>query len=170
MTDRSATAPASPRIDRPEIPAEYGVAKATGHVDWSHIEERLGAARVYWIATVGPGNRPRVRPVDGMFVDGVIYVGGSPETRWVRELAANPHVSVHLDGVDDVVIVEGEAEILAGAGDELAKRLAAESNAKFPEYGMTPENVKGPGPIAVTPRKVIAWTDFTKDPTRFTFR
>ena len=34
---------------------------------------------------------------------------------------------------------------------------------------MTAASYKGPGPIAITPRKVIAWTDFTKDPTRFRF-
>jgi nitroimidazol reductase NimA-like FMN-containing flavoprotein (pyridoxamine 5'-phosphate oxidase superfamily) len=160
----------APRIDRPEIPAEYGIARATAHVDWSHVEERLGAARVYWIATVGAGGRPRVRPVDGMYVDGVIYVGGSPETRWVRDVAANPHVSVHLDTLEgDVVIVEGDAEVLQRNSDEFAERLAAASKAKYPEYGMTAAQFKGPGPIAIRPRKVVAWTDFMKDPTRFRF-
>jgi pyridoxamine 5'-phosphate oxidase-like protein len=118
---------------------------------------------------VGPGGRPRVRPIDGVYVDGVIYVGGSPKTRWVGEVAVNPHVSVHLDGLDDVVIVEGEADVLAGVEDELAGRLAAASNAKFPEYRMTPRFYKANGAIAIRPRKVIAWTDISKDPTRFTF-
>jgi nitroimidazol reductase NimA-like FMN-containing flavoprotein (pyridoxamine 5'-phosphate oxidase superfamily) len=152
--------PPRPTIDRPEIPAEYA---------WGHVEERLTADRVYWIATVGPGGRPRVRPIDGMYVDGVIYVGGSPETRWVRDLAANPRVSVHLDGGSDVVIVDGDAEILEANSDEFAERMAAASNAKYPEYKMTPASFKGPGPIAIRPRKVIAWTDFMRDPTRFTF-
>jgi Pyridoxamine 5'-phosphate oxidase len=112
---KSTTASVSaPRIDRPAIPASYGTSKASEFVDWSHVEERLRADRVYWVATVGRGGRPRVRPIDGVYVDRVIYVGGSPETRWVGELADNPHVSVHLDGVDDVVIVEGEAEIMSG--------------------------------------------------------
>ena len=128
---------AAPRIDRPEIPAEYGTSEATEHVDWGHVEDRLTADRVHWIATVGPGGRPRVRPIDGIYVDGVIYVE-EPETRWVRELAANANVSVHLDGLGEVVIVEGEAEVLTGVDDELAGRLAAASNAKYPEYGMTP--------------------------------
>ncbi|HEY7131687.1 MAG TPA: pyridoxamine 5'-phosphate oxidase family protein [Candidatus Limnocylindrales bacterium] len=168
MTGPSAP-PRTPRIDRPEIPADYGIAKATGHVDWSHVEERLTADRVYWIVTVGAGGRPRARPVDGMYLDGVIYLGGGPTVRWIQELAANPHVSVHLDGVDDVVIVDGEAEVLDGLDDETAERLAGVSRAKFPEYGMTAASFKGPGPIAVRLRKVVAWTDFTKDPTRFTF-
>jgi nitroimidazol reductase NimA-like FMN-containing flavoprotein (pyridoxamine 5'-phosphate oxidase superfamily) len=161
--------PGVPRVDRPEIPAEYGVGKATEHVDWGHVEERLNADRVYWIATVGPTGRPRVRPVDGMYVDGVIYLGGGPTTRWIQELAANPHVSIHLDGTDDVVIVDGEAEVLDGLDDAHAEQLAAVSRAKFPEYGMTAASFRGPGPIAVTPRKVVAWTSFMKDPTRFTF-
>jgi hypothetical protein len=157
-----------PRVDRPEIPAEYGIGKATAHVDWSHVEERLTSARVYWIATVGAGGRPRVRPVDGMYVDGVVYVGGSPKTRWVQEALAHPHVAIHLDG-PDVVIVDGEAEVMDNNSDEFAERMAAVSNAKYPEYGMTAASFKGPGPIAIRPRKVIAWTDFMKDPTRFRF-
>ena len=100
-------------VDRPAIPAEYGVPKGTKHlVEWSHVERRLDEARVYWIATSGSDGRPRVRPVDALYVEGVIYIGGSPETRWAQDLVANPHVSVHLDGVDDVVIVEGDAELM----------------------------------------------------------
>src|SRR5262245_66604038 len=100
-----------PRVDRPEIPEEYGVGRATGQVDWAHIVERLDAARVYWIATVGAGGRPRVRPVDGMFVDGVIYMGGSPETRWVRVSEDHPQDAVHIGELcGDVVGDAGDAE------------------------------------------------------------
>jgi nitroimidazol reductase NimA-like FMN-containing flavoprotein (pyridoxamine 5'-phosphate oxidase superfamily) len=161
--------PQTPRIDRPGIPKEYGTAKATEFVEWARVEDRLGADRVYWIATVGQGGRPRVRPVDGTYVEGLIYVGGSHRTRWVRELAANGHVSLHLDGTDEVVIVEGEAEVLTGLDDELAGRLAAASNVKYPEYGMTAAFYTANGAIAIRPRKVIAWTHIAKDPTRFRF-
>jgi nitroimidazol reductase NimA-like FMN-containing flavoprotein (pyridoxamine 5'-phosphate oxidase superfamily) len=158
------------KADRPRIPASYGISKSsTEYVDWLHVEERLTTERVYWVATSGPGGRARVRPVDGLYLDGVIYVGGSPEARWVRDIAANPHVSVHLDGVDDVVIVEGEAEILPGASKDLAERLAAASRAKFPEYGITADSYTGPGTIAIRPRKVVAWTDFGQNPSRFRF-
>jgi nitroimidazol reductase NimA-like FMN-containing flavoprotein (pyridoxamine 5'-phosphate oxidase superfamily) len=169
MTKEATRLVDSPRIDRPGIPAAYGASKATEHVPWSHVEERLTRDRVYWIATVGRGGRPRVRPIDGLYLDGVIYVGGSSETSWVQELGLNSHVSVHLDGVDDVVIVDGEAEVLSGVDGELAGRLAAASNAKFPEYRMKPEFYVANGAIAIRPRKVITWTDITKDPTRFRF-
>jgi hypothetical protein len=159
----------APRIDRPAIPPEYGITRARRHVEWSHVEDRLARDRVYWVATVGPRGRPRVRPIDGLYLDGVIWVGGSHETRWVRELVANPQVAIHLDGLDDVVIVDGVAEVMGRVEDELAGRLAAASNAKFPEYGMTAAFYVANGAIAVRLRKVVTWTDIADDPTRFTF-
>ena len=158
-----------PRVDRPAIPPEYGTSKASEFLDWSHVEERLTADRVYWLATVGADGRPRVRPVDGLFVDGVIYVGGSPKTRWVRDVAVTPKVAVHLDGVDEVLTLDGDVEVLTALDDELAERIAAASKAKFPEYGMTAAFYKANGAIAIRPRTVIAWTDITRDPTRFRF-
>ncbi len=104
---------ATPRVDRPRMPKEYGVPKSGGAlVPWSHVEQRLAEATVYWMSTSGPGGKPRVRPLDGIYLDGVLYVGGSPETRWARDIAANPQVAVHLDGGMDAVILEGEAELL----------------------------------------------------------
>jgi pyridoxamine 5'-phosphate oxidase-like protein len=162
---------ATPRADRPRMPREYGVPKSGGTlVPWSHVERRLADAMVYWISTSGPGGKPRVRPLDGMYVDGVLYVGGSPETRWARDLAENPRVAVHLDGGTDAVILEGEAELLErGVEPELAERLAAASNAKYPQYGMTADSFRGPGPFAIRPRFALAWTSFPKDVTRFRF-
>jgi general stress protein 26 len=159
-----------PTADRPSIPAEYGVSRRSKeYVDWSHIEQRLNEARVYWVATAGRDGHPRVRPVDGLYLDGVIYVGGSQKSRWVRDLVENPHVAVHLDGLDDVVIVEGDVELVRAVDDEQAQRLADASNAKF-GYGQTADDYrKGPGFFAIRPRKVIAWTNFGKNPTRFRF-
>jgi nitroimidazol reductase NimA-like FMN-containing flavoprotein (pyridoxamine 5'-phosphate oxidase superfamily) len=156
-------------VDRPAIPAEYGIGSASAHVSWEHVEERLTKDRVYWIATVGRTGRPRVRPIDGVYLDGALYVGGSPETRWIQDLTANPNVAIHLGSVDDVVIVEGTAERLATMGREQAERLAAASNAKFPEYRQTAAVYQRRGAIEIRPRKVIAWTSFAVDPTRFRF-
>ena len=139
-----------PIVDRPGIPAEYGVSTDTAQLlPWSHVVQRLTDATVYWIATVGHGARPRVRPIDGTFLDGVLYVGGSPETAWVRDLSANGEVSVNLDGAErmDVVIVEGDAEWLQPPLDPGWRReLAAATNAKYPQYGMqSADTVRRPG-------------------------
>ena len=160
---------AVPTVDRPAIPAAYGAGKASEHVSWSHVEERLTADRVYWIVTVGRAGRPRVRPIDGVYLDGALYVGGSPETRWIQDLSANPNVAVHLASVDDVIIVEGEAQRLETMDRDLAERLAAASNAKFPEYRQTPGVYMARGAIVIRPRKVVAWSDITRNPTRFRF-
>jgi hypothetical protein len=152
------------------MPGGYGVPKSTkGLMDWAVVDRRLQEARVYWLATCGPDGQARVRPLDGLYVDGVLYVGGSPETRWVRDLQANPKVSIHLDGGYDVAILEGLAQILDGVPPETARRLAAASTDKYPQYGMTEANYAGPGPIAIRFLRGYAWQDFPKDVTRFRF-
>jgi hypothetical protein len=162
-------APGRPTSDHPVIPAVYGVSATTELVEWSHVEERLRTDRIYWVATVDSNARPRVRRVSGLYHDGVIYLGGSTDSRWVRNVAANPSVSVHLDGPDDVVIIEGDAEVPARIAADVREQLAAVSNAKFPNYPMSAADFSGPGQVAIRPRKVIAWTDFGSNPTRFRF-
>ena len=110
----------------------------------------------------------RARPVDGLLVDGRLFFGGSPETRWVRNLEADPRVSLHLEDAWDVVILEGEVELLHGVAPELAERLAAASNAKYPQYGrMTAADYAGPGPFVLHPRTGLAWKSFPSDLTRY---
>ena len=163
-------ATAGPIADRPRMPRGYGVPKSTkGLLGWAVVERRLQEARVYWVATGGPDGQPRVRPLDGLYVDGALYVGGSPETRWVRDLEGNPKVSVHLDGGYDVAILEGTAQVLNGVPVETARRLAAASTEKYPQYGMTEASYAGPGPIEIRFLRGFAWQDFPKDVTRFRF-
>ena len=165
----TAPGPVTPVADRPRMPREYGVPKSTkGLMDWSVVERRLGDARVYWVATCGPDGQPRVRPLDGVWMDGALYVGGSPETRWVRDLRANPRASVHLDDGSDVAILEGTVEFPDGLAGDDAGRLASASNAKY-GYGMTEESYLGPGVIVIRPRMAFAWKAFPRDMTRFRF-
>lgn len=164
-------APRPPIAERAGVPAEYGVPRGRGGLlAWSDVEPRWVDATVYWLATCGASGRPRVRPVDALFVDGLLYVGGSPETAWARDIAANPEVSVHLDGGSDVAILEGTAELLeTGVEPDLAERLAAESNRKYPQYGLTADAYRGPGPYRIRPRRGFAWRAFPQDVTRFRF-
>ena len=67
-----------PTAARPAIPREYGVASGPdGMLPWASVEAQLAAAKLLWVATASAGGRPRVRPVDGTWFEGVIYVGGS---------------------------------------------------------------------------------------------
>jgi len=159
-----------PSADRPRFPREYGVPRtASGLKPWRDVEDRLQSARVYWIATSGPDGVPRVRPIDGLYVDGVLYFGGSPETRWVRDLEANPRASIHLDGGYDVVILEGSVERVNPVPRDLAEKLAAASEAKYPEYGVTADSYDTQLPFAFRADRAFAWSNFPRDVTRYRF-
>jgi nitroimidazol reductase NimA-like FMN-containing flavoprotein (pyridoxamine 5'-phosphate oxidase superfamily) len=158
-----------PKVSRPQIPAVYGLPKHNkGLLPWSHVSERMAQAQVYWITTVDPGGRPHATPVDGLWLDGRLYFGGSQETRRNRNLARNPAVCVHLESGSDVVILYGEVEELGGENHELAQRLAAAANEKY-GYGGKAEAYLAGGTFALTPRKVIAWKTVFKDATRWEF-
>jgi hypothetical protein len=157
-----------PTADRPRIPAVYGVpAGGEGLLPWTYVEGRLSAARVFWLATAGRRG-PHVRPIGGLYVDGAIFLSGSPDSRWVRNVDASPEVSVHLDDGFDVVIVEGVVEPrVPDLG--LAERLAAAANAKDPERHVEPADYEGRTLRALRPRVAYAWTAFPTDVTRFRF-
>jgi hypothetical protein len=169
-TPEPASSP-EPSADRPRLPAVYGAPSSTeGILPWDRVERRLAEAPIYWIATTGRDARPRVRPVSGLYLRGTLYVSGSRESGWARDLESNSHVAVHLEDGHDVVIVEGEGELLTtGVEADVAERLAAISNAKYPESTVTAETFAGPGPYAIRPRRVFAWTQFPADVTRFRF-
>jgi hypothetical protein len=158
----------SPIVSRPKIPAEYGMPKNNkGLLAWSHVNDRMVQAMHYWICTVGADGRPHVTPVDGLWFDGKLYFGGSPQTRRNRNLAANPAVSVHLDGSDNVVIMHGDAH-LQTPDHALATQLSRLSAEKY-GYGASPESYEQMGVHVFRPRVVFAWKQFPKDVTRFQF-
>jgi hypothetical protein len=148
--------PVSTRSAR--FPPGYG---APGHqadlLSWSFAEERLRSAPAYWVTTITPSGRPHARPVDGVWVDGALCFGGSDQTRWVRNLSANPAISVHLASNTEVVILEGDAELVTDEGDPLAAPSAAASREKYPQYYSSESPPFRPF-WALRPRTVYAWT------------
>jgi hypothetical protein len=153
------------------FPPQYG---APGTPDtfrrWSDVEERLRAAANYWVTTVRPGARPHARPVDGVWVEGALCFGGSPDTRWVRNLVANPAISVHLSSEAEAIILEGTAEYVTDPSHPLAAPSMEASRKKYPQY------YSGDGPPfrpfwALRPATAYAWTleGFPRGATRWRF-
>jgi hypothetical protein len=156
----------TPSASRPKIPAEYGIPKNNkGLLPWSHVTERMAQAMHYWICTVGSDAHPHVTPVDGLWLDDVLYFGGSPQTKRNRNLLTNSAVSVHLDGSADVVILHGEAH-LRTPDYELATQLSKLSAEKY-GYGPSPEAYQQMGIYVFRPQVVFAWKQFPKDVTRW---
>jgi nitroimidazol reductase NimA-like FMN-containing flavoprotein (pyridoxamine 5'-phosphate oxidase superfamily) len=155
-----------PVADKPQIPPEYG--NPTQRLDWAEVERKLESARVYWIASTRPDGRPHVVPRDGMWLDGGLYYGGSPETVHHRNITHNRHIVVHIGDGQEAVIVEGAVEITTPT-EEMATRLSDASYAKYPQYGRVDPSLYSGGVSVLRPRRVLAWTNFTENATRFTF-
>ena len=162
-----------PKAGRPVFPEGYGIPENDeGLLPWNTIEERMRAAKNYWIATATPRGKPAATPVWGGWIEGRLYFDGAPTTRRGRNISRNPRVVVHLESGDEVVILEGEAVILAEAPERgLAEKLSKEYTAKYGAlgYAPAPESWDGGGLFIFTPQTVMAWTKFPQDVTRWTF-
>ena len=169
-----------PRPSRLRLPAGYGAAGLVeGLLPWSHTDERLAGARTYWIGTTLPDGTPHAVPVWGVWVDGRLYFGGSPETRMLRNLERNPAVVVHLESGDDVVILKGVAEVVTDRAllGRVGKVGAAKYGGGAEASGGTGDEGAGNGGeggadhrvYAVVPHTAYAWNDFPKNATRWRF-
>jgi hypothetical protein len=160
-----------PVADRPLVPDGYGVPESNENLlPWSYVEERMQAARNYWIGTANREGKPAATPVWGAWIDGKLYFDGSAETRRGRNITENPKVVVHLESGDQVVILEGEAVILTGAPErDLAVRLSEAYTAKYGGLGYSPgpESWDGGGLFVFTPEKAMGWAKFPEDLTRW---
>jgi hypothetical protein len=156
---------------RATFPPDYGNRGGEGDdtVAWAAIEAKLESAPNYWLTTIGPDGRPHDRPVDGVWVDGALVFGGSPDTRWVRNLQANPAVSVHLPSGDDVVILEGEIELVVDEGHPVSEPSRIAQHTKYPQY--FPEVPEHRPFWMLRPSIAYAWTleGFPNGATRWSF-
>ena len=151
------------------MPKEYGLPKdKKGLLSWSHVSERIAKAMHYWICTVSPNGHPHATPVDGLWLDDALYFGGSPQTKWHRNLAANPALSVHLESASDVVILRGQVRGLTAPARSLTAALSKASTEKY-GYAPDPETYETGGVYVFRPNVVLAWKQFPNDATRWEF-
>lgn len=97
----------------------------------SRVARHLREEHVVWLTTVTPTGAPLPRPV-GFLWDGgeIVSVYSQPGAR-VRNIASNPKVTLNFAGDGqggDIVILDGTAEIVAGAPS------AAENEAWVAKY------------------------------------
>ena len=130
----------------------------------AHVDERLRTEPIIWLATVRPDGRPHLVPV-WFFWDGeTITIYSEPNNQKLRNLQQNPNVSLALkrpDERDDVVIVEGKAELLGKSAqtmnapayvekyDRLIKEMQSDPDEMAAAYSEM---------IRVTPTRFISWS------------
>jgi hypothetical protein len=156
-----------PVAERAQLPDGYGLPADSKLLTWAEIDARLRAAKHYWIGTAGSDGVPIVRPVDGMWHECALYFGSDPQSRWQRNLVANPRATMHLEDAERAVIVEGVVEVIT-LDHDLSVPLVADSNAKY-DMGQTLADYVGQEISVLRPHKVLAWNLLYEDATRFRF-
>jgi hypothetical protein len=150
-----------PPRDRPRTPdAGYGVPATGGTmVDWSASVERLRRAEAYWLATTSAGGSPHVVPVWGVVVDDDLFLEtGAENTAKVRHLVRNPAVAIHLDGVNDALILHGRL-VPCRPNAKLAAALVPAFTAKYRGYVPGPHDWDEHGLHRLEPEVMLAWRD-----------
>jgi PPOX class probable F420-dependent enzyme len=108
----------------------------------ARVARRLREETVVWLTTVTPAGAPLPRPV-GFLWDGgeVVSMYSQPGAR-VRNIAANPRVTLSFDGDGrggDIVVLSGTARVDADAAAADANPSWLEKySAQIEQFGMTP--------------------------------
>jgi PPOX class probable F420-dependent enzyme len=128
-----------------------------------HAEQRLRSNMIAWLTTVGSDGRPYTVPIWFLWDGNTILMFSQPQKQKIRNLRKNARVTLALDETkqgDDVVIVEGTAELLDNP--EISVMLPAyveKYGALIQGMGWTPESMAADysRAIRVTPTKFRSW-------------
>lgn len=157
---------------RPHMPG-YGVLphdEGTGLLPWAWADVRLRESHDYWLGTVWPGGRPHLMPVWGVWTDKTFWFSSAGGSRKVRNLADDGRCTVATDDAQDPVVVDGVAEVRAGAHHR--RRFLDALNAKYgTDYGL--DFLDGVAAVCLEVRPLSVFgllqADFAGSPTRWTF-
>ncbi len=108
----------------------------------ARAEQRLRTERTIWLATCSADGRPTVRPAWFLWDGERFLLFSQPGAQKVRDIEANPRVSLHLDPDEwgeNVVIVRGRAQLAPDhpAADENAE-FVGKYGWGFERFGFTP--------------------------------
>jgi PPOX class probable F420-dependent enzyme len=127
----------------------------------AHIDQRLRTEPIIWLTTASASGAPHMVPMWFLWDGSVVLLFSLPNTRKLRDIAANPAVVLALEPADqgyDVVIVEGKATLL---GDPIITGLMPEFVTKYADvprrWPPAKWAEKFTQAIRVAPTKLTAW-------------
>jgi PPOX class probable F420-dependent enzyme len=131
--------------------------------DLEGIGDKLRDEVVVWLTTVSPEGQPQSVPVWFLWQDGAFLIYSQLDKPKLRNLAANPLVSLHFRGTrtgEDIATLEGEARRADGhpPADQVAPYM--EKYAKeIEKLDWTPQSFAADysEPVLVTPTSVLTW-------------
>lgn len=147
--------------------AERLAALDTQPLEWSWVERKLITSGSYWLATTKPhGGGPHTRPVWGVYYDETIWFSTGRSSIKGQNLAVDPRCILHIESADDVVIVDGVAELVAPWEDVFAgDHSRAVLRRYMAKYVMTENELSPQGELSdaglyrVWPKAVNAWLE-----------
>ena len=122
--------------------------------------KRLRDELIVWLTTVSRQGQPRSSPVWFWWDGEVFHLFSQPRKPKLRNISANPRVSLHLVGGregDDIVVFEGQARIVRdGEPATSLTEYVKKYRRLIASYGWTPESFAADYavPIVVRPTRV----------------
>jgi F420H(2)-dependent biliverdin reductase len=92
------------------------------------VAERLAHERTVWMCTLRPDGSPHVTPVWFVYRDETWWIGSDERSVKVRNVKADPRVSLALDGGEAPVVAEGRAQLHREFPDHVVAAFAAKYN------------------------------------------
>lgn len=129
----------------------------------AHAGKRLRTDLIVWLTTVVPEGQPQSTPVWFLWDGDVFHVYSQPDKPKLRNIRANPRVSLHLEGGEegsDVATFEGRAEIIPdGAPATSSPEYIKKYRPLIEGFGWTPESFAGDYSVAlrITPSRARIW-------------
>jgi pyridoxine/pyridoxamine 5'-phosphate oxidase len=74
------------------------------------VAGRLAEARNFWLCTASPERGPYARPVWALWSDDGLLFTSSRTSRKARDFLADPRVTVHVELLREVVVLDGVVE------------------------------------------------------------
>jgi hypothetical protein len=130
-----------------------------------HVVARLAAEVDLWVATASAEGDPYLIPLSFLWLDGRIVMATSERSATVRNLRRGGQVRMSLDGLRDVVLIDGDVEFLpAGAID------SAVGDAYASHAGWDPRPDAANTWLMVTPTRIRSWREANELPGRVVMR
>lgn len=126
---------------------------------------RLAVDVDLWVATASSDGEPYLIPLSYLWHDGRIVLATSDRSATVRNLRRDSRVRLSLDGTRDVVLIDGDAELVPA--DTVTSVVA---DAYAAHAGWDPRDDPGNAWIVVTPTRVRAWREVNELPGREVMR
>lgn len=117
----------------------------------TEIIKRFAESDCSWLSTMRPDGRVHAAPIWHIWRNGRVYIVTKPKAVKVRNIQANPSVTITHPDPLQAIIIDGQAAIVDGMENELRPLFKA----KYDWDIVT--DVDYDTVIEITPTKLLAW-------------